>query len=157
MTIEDFFEYHKEDLGKVRQLAFKIREKIKIISPFIEQHTSKACPDCAKVCCINKHAYYEYEDLIYVHALGLRPPALVRMNDEEPCQFLSPSGCELDRTVRPSGCNWYFCGGLYDLMEKSPGTAYSEFDDSLRELAEMWMDMSSEFNILFKKQRASIG
>jgi hypothetical protein len=152
-AIEDFFSDHKEGLGRVVELALKIREKIHAIDPFIQQHTSSVCPVCRKRCCIGRHAYYECDDLIYLYALGLKPQALER-GEEEPCQFLSPSGCILDRTVRPSGCNWYFCGPLCDSMEKSsPGGAYLAFDVSLQELADLWIELAAEFRSKFRTIR----
>jgi len=132
------------------ELAQKIREMIGVIDPFIQQHTSLVCPECPQVCCINRHAYYACDDLIYIYALGLEPHAYESREDSEPCQFLSAEGCKLDRTVRPSGCNWYFCDALYDNMEKAPKKAYTEFDDSLQELADLWIELGSEFSVQFK-------
>lgn len=153
--IKDFFQDHKDDLCRVRELARKIREMIEVISPFIQQHTSLVCPECPQVCCINRHAYYECDDLIYLYALGLEPHTYKNTGDSEPCQFLSAEGCNLDRTVRPSGCNWYFCGALYDTMEKAPGKAYTDFDDSLEKLAALWMELGSEFRLKFKNIKGS--
>ena len=132
------------------ELAREIREMIGVIGPFIQQHTSLVCSECPQVCCINRHAYYECDDLIYIYALGLEPHAYQNRGDHEPCQFLSAKGCKLDRNVRPSGCNWYFCDALYDNMEKTPGKAYAEFDDSLQKLADLWMELCSEFRLEFK-------
>lgn len=146
-TIHSFkkiFHGHGHKLQKVTELAQKIKEGIEKISPFIQQNTQAVCPECKDVCCINKHGYYNYEDLIYIHALGLNPPdyKFVR-NDTDPCQFLSEIGCSLERSIRPSGCNWYFCGSLLERMERSRD--YQEFDDSLLEVVTLWMALMDEF------------
>ena len=123
------------------------------IDAFIQQHTSVVCPECRKVCCVNKHAHYECDDLIYILALGLEPHSYEQRTDHEPCQFLSATGCRLDRTVRPSGCNWYFCDALYDSMEKASGKEYTAFDVSLQELADLWMELGAEFRGKLRKIR----
>jgi hypothetical protein len=151
--IRDFFQSHKEDLVRVFELAHQIREKIGLIDPFIQAHSSVVCPECRKVCCVNKHAHYECDDLIYIMALGLEPHECGKREDHEPCHFLDGTGCRLDRTVRPSGCNWYFCDALYDRMEKAPGREYADFDEMLRELADLWMELGSEFRGRFRKIR----
>lgn len=149
-NIEDFFKDHKEDLHGVADLARKVKAKIAALDPFIQQHTSAVCPGCRRICCINRHAYYECDDLIYLYALGVKPHTFEQRADEEPCQFLTPSGCKLNRTIRPSGCNWYFCSRLFDSMERSPGTAYADFDRSLQELADLWIELGAEFRMRFR-------
>ena len=151
--IRDFFQSNKEDLVRVFELARQIRAKIGIIDTFIQQHTSVVCPECRKVCCVNKHAHYGYDDLIYIQALGLEPHICEQRADHEPCQFLAATGCRLDRAVRPSGCNWYFCEALYDSMEKAPGSEYADFDASLQELADLWMELGAEFRRKLKMIR----
>ena len=151
--IRDFFHSNKKDLARVLELALQIRAMISSIDTFIQQHTSVVCPECLKVCCVNKHAHYGCDDLIYIQALGLEPHVCEQRADHEPCQFLVAAGCRLDRTVRPSGCNWYFCDALYDSMEKAPGKEYADFDGSLQELADLWMELGAEFRRKFKKIR----
>ncbi len=142
--IEEVFQNNGNQLQKVNKLAQRIKHGINKVSPFIQQITQTVCPQCKDVCCISKHGYYNYEDLVYIHALGLKPPAYeFGRNDSDPCQFLSEKGCIMERATRPSGCNWYFCDSLFDNMEKRPG--YQKFDDALREIAELWMEMIEEF------------
>jgi hypothetical protein len=152
--VRGLFFSHKEDLVRVFELARQIREMISVMDTFMQQHTSVVCPDCAKPCCINKHSHYECDDLIYIQALGLEPRVCDdHRADDEPCRFLSGTGCRLDRTVRPSGCNWYFCNALYDSMEKAPGKEYADFDGSLQQLADLWMELGAEFRSKFKRIR----
>ena len=152
--IEELFNNHKKNLSKVIELSLKVKEKIDEVDPFIQQNTSVVCPECEKVCCINRHAYYNSEDFIYIYALGLTPHEYKNIDDKEPCQFLSEEGCRLERSLRPSGCNWYFCGSLYDSMEKTP-KEYAEFDGTLRDLAELWMEMINEFRKVYSELAGS--
>lgn len=143
--IEEIFRNRREDLSGVIDLSREIKKGIQFIDPFLQQNTSIVCPGCNKACCIDQHAYYTCEDLIYIYALGLGVQDCESIDETAPCQFLSAEGCRLERAVRPSGCNWYFCDSLYDSMEKAPGRAYYDFDNSLQELADLWMEMVNEF------------
>ena len=153
MNIEEFLKNHKKDLSRVIELSLKVKKGIEAIDPFIQQNTSIVCPKCEKVCCINRHAYYNSEDLIYIYALGLKPREYKHVDEKDPCQFLSEKGCILERSLRPSGCNWYFCPSLYDNMEKTPGNAYAEFDEALGWVAGLWMEMINEFKKLSSEDR----
>jgi hypothetical protein len=148
-SIEDSFHIQRHKLQRVKQLAQRIKEGIEKINPFIQQSTEAVCPHCKNVCCINKHGYYNYEDLVYIHALGLRLPDYdFGKKDSTPCQFLSERGCVMDRSVRPSNCNWYFCEPLLDHMEKRP--EYGNFDNDFKEVVEVWLELMDEFEKVIK-------
>jgi len=142
--LQKTFSGHEDELIKIKNLAQKIREGIEKISPFIQQATRSVCPRCKDVCCISKHGYYTAEDLMYLTALGLKSPHMIfGRNDTDPCQYLFEHGCSMERSRRPLGCTWYFCESLLDYMEPQP--AYREFDDSLQDVAGLWMEMVEEF------------
>lgn len=139
--------FQTNGLQKVKELAKIYQSNIEEISPFIENATQIVCPSCQEVCCINKHGYYNFEDLIYFHAIELKPPVYKSGGkDSEPCHFLTPEGCSLKRSLRPSGCNWYFCDPLLEYIENLP--EYNKFDDEIKYLAEIWIMMIEEFSNL---------
>ena len=143
--IEDIFQSHRDNFGRARDLSLKFRAGMQEIAAFIQQHTSIVCSACRKKCCVNRHSCYTCEDLVYIYALGLKTQEYGERDESRPCYFLSVSGCGLERALRPSGCNWYFCDRLYGSMEKAPGRAYTDFDDSLRDLTYLWMELINEF------------
>lgn len=144
LRLGEIFRNSGDSFQQVKEAARRARAGIEKITPFIQQATGTVCPKCDDVCCISKHGYYNFEDLVYMHALGLEAPQHdTGRADSDPCQFLSEKGCNMDRTVRPSGCNWYFCSALLDHMEEMQG--YREFDDALKEVAQLWMNMMEEF------------
>jgi len=150
--LETTFSGHRNDLTRIRNLAQKIRKGIEKINPFIQQATQSVCPGCKDVCCISKHGYYTFEDLMYLFALGLEPPDVIfGRNDTDPCQYLLENGCSMERSRRPSGCTWFFCDSLFDYMEQQP--AYREFDDSLRDVAGLWIEMVEEFEKISNRLR----
>jgi len=149
-SIEEIFSNQSHKLQKVRELAQKVKEGFEKINPFIQQSTEAVCPQCTNVCCINKHGYHNSEDLVYIHALDLQLPDYnFDRDDSAPCQFLSMRGCVMDRSVRPSGCNWYFCESLLDHMEAR--SEYGKFDNDLRDVAELWLEMMDEFHRVIKE------
>jgi len=142
--IQSLFSRDQDKTRQVRLIACRVQEAISGINRYIEESTSAVCPSCRTVCCRNKHGYHTHEDLIYLYALGLQPPQNDSAGqDADPCYFLTAKGCSLPRTMRPSGCNWYFCDSLYDHMEKRPG--YEAFDRALEDLAGLWMEMVGEY------------
>jgi len=143
-TFGEIFHAHAQAMQRVTQFAQEVYRGVREVSPFIECITREVCPSCKDVCCINKHGFYNFEDLIYLHALGLKPlPPDFMKKETDPCQFLSPTGCIMERSVRPSGCNWYFCDSLFDSMETR--SEYQAFDEAFGRIAELWMKMASEF------------
>jgi len=148
--MEGVFNSQLFKLLRVKEIAQKVKAGIEKINPFIQQSTEAVCPRCINVCCINKHGYHNSEDLIYIYALGLKLPDYnFDRDDSAPCQFLSNKGCIMPRSVRPSGCNWYFCDPLLEYMEAMP--VYGKFDDDLRDVAELWLEMMDEFHRVIKE------
>jgi hypothetical protein len=131
----------------VEHYARMLKEEMDRISGFIQLNTSEVCPACVKVCCINKHGYYDYEDLIYVVALGLEPPVYgENIHDTAPCQFLSAHGCSKERSARPFRCNWYFCDALLAHMEQGPAKPYREFISRFQGIIGTRQKMIDEFS-----------
>lgn len=144
--LERLFSSRADSLSLVITKAQEIKKKTDIIDSFIQKNTAEVCPDCKKVCCINKHGHYDYEDLIYIFALGLKPPLYkTDIDDAAPCQFLSDSGCTIERSIRPFRCNWYFCNDLIAYMSKGPARPYREFSSRFQEIQGLRREILSEF------------
>jgi len=138
---------HRGEMIRVKHYARVLRDEIDGVSDFIQLNTSVVCPACEKVCCINKHGYYDHEDLIYVFALGLEHPVYREgVHDTAPCQFLSEHGCSKERSARPFRCNWYFCDALLVHMEQGPAQPYREFISRFQGIIETRQKMMDEFS-----------
>jgi hypothetical protein len=108
--VADVFRLHGGRLDKVRVIAAGIAEDIEVLSVFIQQHTAVICPECSSVCCINRHSYHTFDDIVFIYALGEQIPLHTPgLDDSGPCQFLGKLGCTVPRPLRPYRCNWYFC------------------------------------------------
>jgi hypothetical protein len=142
-----------EKCEPVAARAPRIKEIVERISPHIERHTSRVCPSCSTKCCVNRHAYYTLDDLIYQYALGRRPEVqeLHPSIHGEPCQFLLDSGCILERHLRPLGCTWHFCDDLTVSMQKDAHDAYVKFSDDFDRLFLMWLGLTGTFRSIFRE------
>jgi hypothetical protein len=148
------FSQRRDSLWTVIECARAVRDATDRVSPFIQTITSRVCPECPRVCCVNKHGYYDHEDLIYVFSLGLEVPRYGEgLADSVPCQFLGSKGCSLPRTARPFRCNWYFCMPLVRNMEEAPGRAYRAFVRDFEHLLAWRNRMIEEFDGVFEGGR----
>ncbi|MEM2126430.1 MAG: hypothetical protein QXQ53_08550 [Candidatus Methanosuratincola sp.] len=137
---------HAELLTPMVEKARRVRELIKSIDPFIQNHTSIVCPLCTNVCCINRHGRYDHYDLIYLLCLGHPPPADdPAIKDEDPCRFLTPSGCILERHLRPFRCTWHFCPELITAIERGPAKAYRTFLSQFQEIQRLRLELVEDF------------
>ncbi len=139
------------DVPLYREIANKaqrLKDLIISLEGFIEANTSVVCPQCIRVCCINKHGYYELEDLIYLRTL--RQPLPLHdfgLSETSPCQFLRKQGCSLERFIRPFRCNWYFCVPLIEHMQGSRGRDYRDFNSKLQEAIEVRRNLINDFKL----------
>ena len=122
--------------GSPETLARQMEASFEELSPYIEKHTGRVCPTCAKVCCANRHGTPEQEDFLFFAALGVEaepasgPPDAV-------CSLLGGTGCALPRWRRPFRCTWYFCEPLLDSMRRGNGREYRLFVAGLARLVEL--------------------
>jgi len=124
--------------SKLLNSAMLLKNAIERIDAFIQEHTAEVCPHCWNVCCINKHGYYDYADLIYIQALGLEPPDYKEdVRDTDSCQFLSAAGCTIERSLRPFRCNWYFCSALLKTIEDGAAKPYRQFIKEFEKVIEL--------------------
>jgi hypothetical protein len=121
----------------MEELIYKLKEAFDEVAPFIERHTRRVCPECQKVCCIDRHGRYDDEDLLFINSLEEQRTALPDRAETEQCRFLDENGCSLPRRLRPFRCTWYFCPPLLDSMRADRGRDYREFVERLRRLQEL--------------------
>jgi len=116
-----------------KELAQKYKKQMLALDPIIESFTSKVCPYCGTVCCRQKFALPNREDIISFWALEVDIPKYdLRRDINSSCQFLSYTGCLIPRLLRPFRCTWYFCDALWLQIEINP-PAYN-IEKALRQL-----------------------
>ena len=110
------------------KLAGDLKYAFALVSPFIEKHTSIVCPECEKVCCMDKHGRYDANDLFFLGALCVDiTPDTHDRKETDPCRFMKVTGCSLDRWMRPYRCTFFFCGPLLKSLENDNAKLYRAF------------------------------
>lgn len=126
--IAAIFVRHHGELAEVRTLARQVAELTEQSGEYIQANTAVVCPSCTRVCCATRHSYHEVADIIYLCALGEALPVYAKGKAAgDPCKFIGPKGCTIQRSLRPYRCNWYFCTPLLDHMQKTAARDYRKF------------------------------
>jgi hypothetical protein len=147
------FRDHPEKCSPIKDRALEIKKQLERISPFIDRYSATTCSKCSSKCCINRYAYYTTDDLIYFYALDVCPEVqeLQSSIHEEQCQFLTDSGCALERYKRPLGCTWHFCDYLTIHIQKESRDSYLDFSDAFDTLFLMWIELTRAFRTLYRE------
>jgi len=136
-TVNKDVQHNIDSIDKA-ELADEVRQAFHAVSPFIEKHTSIVCPDCRKVCCIDKHGRYDRNDLIFLNALGVNKCNDLPDRDEsDPCRFLNQTGCTRERWERPFRCTQFFCDALLKSLEHDNAKLYRAFVEYLQHLIDV--------------------
>lgn len=121
-----------------KRIAQELKAVFLTISPYIERHTSVVCPDCTKVCCADRHAQYDRDDVVFLRTLGIEIPD--QTNDGETrdtCRFMSDNGCSLERWMRPYRCTFFFCDILLKSLDNDDTKLYRAFLDYFHHLVSL--------------------
>jgi len=119
-------------------LAAEMKAAYEEISPLIEEFTARVCPDCLRVCCIDRHGTHEEPDLMFLEAAGEEPPPEPPLEDDTlPCRHLGARGCGIERWRRPYRCTWYFCDALLEAMPEADPRGYRRLVAALERLGEL--------------------
>ncbi len=120
----------------IRDLGAQVLETFEALDPLIQELTSRVCPYCGTVCCINRHGLPDLDDVVVIRAMGLDLPSYdLSRRGADICQFIGPKGCVLPRARRPYRCTWYFCDPLRLQWELLPLASYRAIEAGLVELA----------------------
>ncbi len=146
-SIRSLFSEHRDALQKARRAAEEAEAMIEAISPIIESHTARVCPDCTSVCCINKHSRCDYSDVIFMSSLGKKiPDDDPEVSFSDPCRFLGVTGCIRKRSERPYRCTWFFCEPLLAVIEEQmPLAEHRKFMEMLRRITQLRSEMIRTF------------
>ena len=104
--------------------AAQIGEALQWLDPVMTKYCELTCPQCIDPCC-NAHAiFFNQTDMLSLIAMGISIlPGQTRVRPDEPCRYLTPKGCHLERVARPYVCVWFLCETQMDLFwEESAST-----------------------------------
>lgn len=144
--IGSVFSLRDARLEIVRNLSQEVATLVLSMGAAQQGACAAVCPGCRSVCCINRHAYHEHEDIVYLGALGAEMPSYCEgVADVDPCQFLAEQGCTISRHLRPHRCNAYFCAPMLEYLENGPAPQYRLFIRDLERINRKREKMLEEF------------
>lgn len=144
--IDVVFSLRDARLETVRNLSQEVAALVLSMGAAQQGACAAVCPECRSVCCINRHAFHEHEDLVYLAALGESMPSYKEEIEETaPCQFLGDCGCSVSRHLRPHRCNTYFCTPMLEYLETGPAPQYRQFIHDLERVNRKREEMLEEF------------
>jgi hypothetical protein len=148
-NINLFFTSHKQPLQNVCIIAAGIKNIYMELEPMFHT-TEKVCHQCLNPCCVNRHGFPEFEDLVLFRAMGVKSPSYnFNVLDTDRCQFLTKNGCRLKRYNRSYRCTWYFCNNVLDSFQQHDLAAFRRFDETLSHLAIKRNCLLKEFSKLW--------
>ena len=134
--IAEFFHHHKRQLPGIAAAGACIRSTYESLQHFFDDFTGPICRKCPTPCCVNRHGFPDFEDLIVFQAMGTKPPPFnCNVEDTGPCQFLGPTGCILPRYGRSYRCTWYFCDPCMDRFQHEERFEFKRFETIMGQLA----------------------
>ena len=105
-----------------------LKEQFEVIEPYFCKITVRKCSRCLHHCCVNRHGFPDFEDMIVRRAMGLGILEYdFSVSDVEVCQFLEKEGCRLTRYERSYRCSWYFCDAVFDCFNQDDALGFAGF------------------------------
>ncbi len=126
--IDTIFTSSLSDTRRLYELGSAIRIRFNELEPLLDRYTSGICAACHTGCCVNRHGFPDFEDLLVFKSLGLeRVEFDSTLSEHGLCQFLGEKGCMLSRVQRSYRCTWFFCDDLLDRFELKHPRAFLDF------------------------------
>ena len=139
----------EEELSNFLTLGKDIKESFIELDSYFLKITKQKCRFCIDHCCVNRHGFPDFEDLIVRRSMKL---SLLEYDfsviDTKDCQFLGKTGCILKRFERSYRCSWYFCDEVFDYFEKNDQKAFLQFEDGLFKIGQKRQKLLRDFYIL---------
>lgn len=139
------------DLEPVRKIAHGIDSRMADLFPLMTDLCRHTCPECEAPCCRVATLWYNFQDLLFLHLTHQAVPESQPLRRfQEPCRYLGPRGCILDRSARPWICTWYICPPQTARLRKMGRIRRQETDAAIEEIKTLRHAMEERFiDILF--------
>ena len=145
--IRRLFLEEPERMAACKNWALEIDQLQRILFPILDYQASVVCSACLDPCCLEKEAYFQVPDLLFISALGHESPDSAGPVPPKGCRFFFDKGCTLPRPSRPFVCNEFFC-------EPFKNTFHQESQEALFHIENLF----SEIRVLRRRlQNAYLG
>jgi hypothetical protein len=150
-TFGHLLQRRRTDLGPARNIARQIESKMADLFPLMADLCRHTCPECEEPCCRVAILWYNFQDLLFLHLTEQAVPKSQPLRRfQEPCRYLGPRGCILDRMARPWICTWYICPPQTARLRKMGRSRRQETDAAIEEIKALRHNMEEIFiEILF--------
>ncbi|NPA94069.1 MAG: hypothetical protein GXO58_01430 [Thermodesulfobacteria bacterium] len=120
------------------------------LEPYFRDYIEPFCKNCPTPCCVNRHGFPDFEDLIFLNACGRNLNEFdFACADTDMCQYLGSNGCRLARCARSYRCTWYFCDEVLDRFESEHSASFMKFDELMHKLASERAKLIKKFESLW--------
>jgi hypothetical protein len=138
------------DQGSVQSLARQISEAVQWLDSIMTKYCGITCPGCNDPCCSANAIFYNQTDMLSLLVMGINlPPGQTRTHPFQPCRYLTPNGCCLQRIARPYVCVWFLCEAQMDLFRDETGSTQRHFIKSLESIRMNRLRIESLYEKLF--------
>jgi len=153
-AIEQVMKQDEEMACRIRSLSRELQKTYLALESYFKKYTEPFCSRCDHPCCVNRHGFPDFEDLVVFSALGTRlwENFDFSAKDRAPCQFLGKDGCTLERCNRSYRCTWYFCDEVFERFRAQSLKDYEHFEILLDRLGKQRMEILELFDSAWKKK-----
>ena len=131
----------------VRRRAWDVAAMIASLVPLMDELCAATCPWCPEPCCLGAKIWFDAKDLLLFHLTGRTPPpAQPIVSWQDRCRYAGPSGCRLDRVLRPWICTWYLCPTQKARLRCREPESWAHIEKRLGGIAEARKRLETEFS-----------
>ncbi len=150
-TIRILFTKNKEVLSDVAALARDLKKTYEALDQYFTAYTEPFCRLCLNPCCVNRHGFPDFEDLVIFEAMGRRDTIFdYRAKETDVCQYLGKDGCMLPRCHRSYRCTWYLCDKVCERFAFDHSLAFRQFELLMENLVDGRKKILALFSSLCK-------
>lgn len=145
-SVRHHLERYRSHLGFFEKLFRDVENGMALIFSMLDELCGNTCPWCPEPCCLSATVWFDFPDLLFLHAGGSRiPPAQPRQGLKTSCRYLRVRGCSLPRISRPWICTWYLCDSQLACLRKKGPKTQAVYERTLQAIKAGRKAMEEEF------------
>jgi hypothetical protein len=146
---------HRTEFGRAAAVAERLGRRLESLFPLLDELNRRTCPFCPEPCCIANKVWFDFIDLIFMHLVQTRIPAMQLTADtHEPCRFLSHKGCRLPRLIRPWACTQYLCATQRSILSSGDSSGRDGLKAGLQSIRGARLELEDVFCEALREMRA---
>ncbi len=132
-SVADHMMSYGSDLGSFKGLFRDIKERMNTIFSMLDELCDNTCPWCPDPCCLSASVWFDFRDLLFLHASGNPiPPSQPKQDLKATCRYLGHRGCSIPRISRPWICTRYLCDSQLACLRKKDQETQDVFNQAIQ-------------------------